>query len=257
MLGALFGVGQQVLGQALVAVGVHAARPGAGDRAGLEVPPLLAHQHLGAGADERHVRRFEQHHVRARVDHAQRAVEGERLDPPRHPPAAGEHDLEDVPRGDVLLGGEHGAAEGAAVEARQVGGGRPGRLPRHGDAAAARLLGEQPRQARQLLLGLLEAHLPLDLVGDRQHPLVRVVEDDQGVEAGEQRHGEIEGIGRAVRQPLDEADQVVAEVADEAAGERDGTGLGADRWTASWRASSGSPGRRSRWPRRSTSRWSG
>ena len=55
-----------------------------------------------------------------------------------------------------------------------------------------------------------------------------MVEDHQGVEAGEDGDGESEGIGRAVRQALHHAEQVVAEVAHEAAGERNGARLGAD-----------------------------
>src|SRR5262249_15272052 len=59
-------------------------------------------------------------------------------------------------------------------------------------------------------------------------PLIGVIEDDQGVEAGKERDREAVRVGRAIGETLEEPDQVVAEVADQAAGERDGTGLGRD-----------------------------
>ncbi len=70
--------------------------------------------------------------------------------------------------------------------------------------------------------------LALDLVGHQHHPLAGVVEDHQVVEAGQ--HGERQPvrIGRSPRQALEQADRVVAEEADEAAGERQGPRVAGD-----------------------------
>jgi hypothetical protein len=135
--------------------------------------------------------------------------------------------LEDIARGDVLLGREHGLAESGSIEARRSRG-PAWRLLGHGDPAAPGFMGQQLGNARELALGRGHAHLAFDLVGDRQHPLIGMIEDDQGVEAPEQRDRQPERIGRAVRQPLDHADEVVAEVAYEAARERDRAGLAMD-----------------------------
>ncbi len=214
VLGALLGVGEELLGQPLVAGRVHAARPGAGDRAGSRAPALLAHQHLGRGADQRHVGRLEQHHVRARVDHAQRAVERQRIDR-----GAARSSGAPAPPGRCRRRRctpwrcARRLRKVGAVEARRWPWRRPGRLLGHGDAAAAGLRRSAASRAARAGARPRAIDLALDLVGDREHPLAGVVEDDQGVEAGEQRDRQAEGIGGPVRQPLDQADQVVAEVA--------------------------------------------
>ncbi len=128
VLGPFLGVGGEVFGEPAVAFGVDAARPGAGDRPGLQAAAGLAHQHLGRGADQGAVGQLEQHHVGAGVDHPQGAVEGERARRLGDREAAGQHHLEDVAGADVFLGLLDRGAVGGAVHARR-GLGRTARRP--------------------------------------------------------------------------------------------------------------------------------
>ena len=80
VLGPLLGIGQQLLGDPAVLLGVLAARPGAGDRAGGDPPAGDRDQRLGARAGDLEVAEVQEVHVRARVDRAQPAVDRERLD---------------------------------------------------------------------------------------------------------------------------------------------------------------------------------
>ncbi len=222
VLGALLGIGQQLLGQPPVLGGVGAARPGAGDRPRPDVLARHPHQHLGRGADQRRLGALEQHHVGARVDHPQRPVERQRRHLRALPPAPRQHHLEDVAGGDPLLGPlDRRPVVGAADQrlgAAGRGAGGPG--PAQGDRAAVVGALEQRRQLVQLGLGLAPVDLALDLVGHRQQPLAGMVEDHHAVEPRQLRQRQTERIGRPRRQPLEQPHQVVAEVADEAAGER-------------------------------------
>ena len=67
---------------------VAAARPGAGDRVGLDVLPLDADQHLGRRPDDREAAHADEIHVGRRIDVPQRAIDGERLATRRPPRTA-------------------------------------------------------------------------------------------------------------------------------------------------------------------------
>ncbi|MNY18522.1 hypothetical protein D3C86_1519050 [compost metagenome] len=102
VLGALLGIGHQVLAERLVAVGPPAARARDGaHRRGAIVEP---HHDLGAGADQLEVAPVEEEHVRARVDGAQRAVEREGIARIGGAQPLRADELEDVPGPYVLLG---------------------------------------------------------------------------------------------------------------------------------------------------------
>ena len=260
VLGPLLGIGQQVLGRAPVprrrpcrAAG---CRRWAGSRCG---GPACAPASRARRRPARRPGSLEQHHVGARVDHAQGPVEGERLDAPRHPPAPRQHHLEDVAGGDVLLGLEHGAAVGGAVEARHGRSAAGPEAARHGHARRRPSPPVSSRESRASWLSASrDPHLALDLVGDRQHPLVGVVEEHQVSKRASRATGRSKGSGGPVGQALDQADQVVAEVADEAAGERDRPRA---RWRCAWsdlvQGVERLAGQISRAARRSTSRRSG
>ena len=62
------------------AINIFAERPRAGERAELDAPPVEPHQALGRRAGDARVGEVEVEHVRRRVDHAQRAVDVERVD---------------------------------------------------------------------------------------------------------------------------------------------------------------------------------
>ncbi len=64
MFGQLLVVGQKLLGKRQILLGRFAARPGAGDRPHIDPRALLAHQHLGGGADHEGLAETEEEHVR-------------------------------------------------------------------------------------------------------------------------------------------------------------------------------------------------
>ena len=82
-----------------------------------------------------------------------------------------------------------GAGEARRQRCRRARGGSPGSAT----PPPATLSVSSRVELVELALGGRAIDLALDLVGDRQHPLAGVIEDDQGVEAGEQR------VGQAVR----------------------------------------------------------
>ncbi len=85
VLGALLGVGEQLRLQARILLGAGAARPGAGDGAHLDAVLLLAHQHLGGGADHQGRAEAQEEHVGRGVDGAQGAVDVEGVGRPAAP----------------------------------------------------------------------------------------------------------------------------------------------------------------------------
>jgi hypothetical protein len=108
VLGALLRVGQQFGFQRLVLLGRGAARARAGQRADRDLVALgrvlVAHQDLGAGADDLEVAHVVEVHVGRRVQRAQRAVQRQRaLGVALAQPLADLH-LHHVAGGDVLLG---------------------------------------------------------------------------------------------------------------------------------------------------------
>ena len=148
VFGPLLGIGQQIRLKGPVFALVGAPGPGAGDRSqggfdrtwppwGAGIERIGLHHHLRAGADQVPAAEVEEGHIGGWVNHPQAAVELKGL--PINPgfQALAQHQLEDIPGGDVLLGTHHGrlelvaAAVAAGVEV-QVGavvpiqGGNPG-----------------------------------------------------------------------------------------------------------------------------------
>ena len=220
VLGPLLGVGQQLLRHRRVLRRVAAAPAGAGDRARGDAPPLLADQHLGRGPHQRALGQLEQHHVRARVHPPQRAIERHRRSGRETAEPAREDDLKDVAGGDPLFGTHDRGAELLAAEAHAVGQGRCRRALRQTHGARRRGARERLFEPVERRLRVGGAGLALDLVGDQQQLLLRVIEGDDGVEQAEGRERQAPRIGRAPGQPLDRAHEVEAEGADEAARER-------------------------------------
>jgi hypothetical protein len=164
-------------------------------------------------------------HVRRRVDHSQRAVDVERVDvAARDVEALGQHDLEGIAGGDVVLDPpdrvlEAGLAEGRARRRqRRIGRQRRHRLHRRARAAQGPDDRVDPR-ARPGVGGL--GALGSRHVGRRDdlHRLPQVVEDHDGVgdRHAQGRHVD-PGLG-AGRQLLEGAHAVVGDPADRAAPE--------------------------------------
>ena len=113
VLGTLFGVGQQLPLQRDVLGRVRAARACAGDGAERGAVPFQPHMQLRRRADQPQrwagdqAVEVEEEHVGRGVEAAQRAVDAERLRGGSAREALGQHHLEDVARGDVLLGLPH------------------------------------------------------------------------------------------------------------------------------------------------------
>ncbi len=208
MLGALLLVGQQLGGDPLVLLEVAAARARAGDRAGRHVVAGDGEQRLGRRAGDLEVAEVEVVHVRRRVDRPQPAVDRERLLVDRGAPALRRDDLEGVAGVDVLDDPRDVALELGALHVRL-----PVRLgPGAGHAARRR---DRPGERRADLVD--HRRVPHRDDGDR---VLEVVEGDERVGEHERHVGQAHrvGVGRAER--LDRAHEVVAEVADRAAGER-------------------------------------
>ncbi len=163
------------------------AAAGAGDRVVLDVAPGDPDEHLGRGADDRAAGSGEIEHVRARVDRAQRPVEVEGRDPQRQREAAADLHLEDVAGEDVLAAAEHAAHEVlaaevgerlAVVDRRRLRGER-----RRGRERPAQPLAELAEPAHRAGVGGVDVGAAAGVrVGDEQHPVERVVEDDHRVD---------------------------------------------------------------------------
>ena len=230
VLGALLGVGQQVLGVGDVLLGGGPAGPGAGDRVGDRPPAGHLDQGLRAGADDvvrRAVggREAQEVHVRAGVRRAQHAVDVQRV--------------------------------GRAVDARTAGRARPGTPRRRGsppcrprpwrrncsgvrllaacgagrledrDACSARtpprsavIASSRSTASCQACVDPLVGRVVVDRVGHQQQRPVAVVQDGQ---VGGQHHrqlGQVQLVRCAVGHLLPAAYGVVGDRADHAAGQR-------------------------------------
>ena len=189
-------------------------------------------------------RQPQQVHVRTRVGGPQHPVDVQRVGRGRHVEALGQHDLEGVAGPDVLLG-----------DARPWPGSRPSRIRRCTSAgcvprtprraartarASCALIAVQP--ANGVVVGVvhpLVGAVPVDRVGDQGDGALVVIERGQ---VGRQQHHQF-GDAELVRPPsavpasrrgrrrrvdaLQPADDVVAEVADHAAGQRRQAGAAA------------------------------
>src|SRR5680860_1817153 len=107
MLGALLGVGEQLLGERFVFVRRGTARPRAGDGPDGDLALAYAHQNLGARTHHGEVTEVQEIQKRRGVHPPQRAVERERGELERRLEALAEHHLKDIACRDVLLGARH------------------------------------------------------------------------------------------------------------------------------------------------------
>jgi hypothetical protein len=216
VLGALLGVGGELDGERVVLGRRGATAAGAGDRARLDAAALGAHQALGAAGHQRDGPEVEVAEVGARVDRAQRAVDGERVHAQvGRQPLARDH-LEHVAGVDVRDGLGDGVAEGLRREVA----GELDALPR----PIARHARQRPAQAR--VGGVDEGLRPRAVVGvagDRRRHDVRlaaqVVEHEEHLGLDEAEVGHAELVGVRVREALVEAHEVVGGVPDRAAPE--------------------------------------
>ena len=98
-----------------------------------------------------------------------------------------QHDLEDVAGQDVLLRGPHRVLEVGPREARlrRAVENRP--FLRQPDRTHPDIARQRAFETVEGALGLGRGRLALDLVGDQQQALLRVVEDDDLVESTENR----------------------------------------------------------------------
>ena len=219
VLGALLLVGEQLLGDLLVLGRPGAAGPGPGNRPGRRAAPADREQRLGARPDDLELDEIEEVHVRARVDHAQAAIDRKRVGRGLRGPALRGNDLEGVPGMDVLddpaddplelLAGHVGLEGGRRQDAALLLGDRPGQGTLHpGDALRGRIPG----------IADVGAFLDEE-VHDHAERVLEVVEDDEQV-AEHQRHvGETDHVGIWLPEGLDRPDEVVSEVAHEPARE--------------------------------------
>ncbi len=232
VLGPLLGVGEQFGGQRRVLVRGGAAVPGPGDRVQHRLAVGDLDQRLRAGAD--HVEaalggaarpgEAEQVHVRAGVGGAQHAVDVQRGGRAGRLEALRGHHLEGLAGPDPLLDLLHRRPVGRPAEGRVHLAGAD-----RGEGGQARVDGleqaglHRVQAAHGVRVGLVHAGVQVvvvDGVGDQQHRAVGVVEHR---EVGGQQHGqlgELEVVRVEVGQLLQPADDVVAEVADQAAGQR-------------------------------------
>ena len=195
VLGALLGVGQQLVGQ--LAVGA-AARAGAGDRAQLHAPAAHLHERLRRGAGDLEVPEVEEVHVGAGVDRAQAAVDRERLDRAvRGPALRGDH-LVGVAGVDVLDRPPHGGGVAVRAEVGEELGRLLAAAPDPRDRAGE-LLAHVGDRVRRGLVGELEVVLG-EHVGEDRDLVAQVVEGHQQV-GDHQREVWDSGLVRVRRPP--------------------------------------------------------
>ena len=215
-----------------------------------------AHEQLRRTADDLDAVEHEVVHVRRRIDHAERAVQVGRRKVERHVDAPRDLHLKRVARDDVLRGCARRRREicpcrsasalrpAGAVGSRSSGPSAAGprrRATRRVDARIAPCVGRVAAPSS-------DAFARTRAADDDARLRAQVVEDDQRVGEHEQRVGHVDATRGRCRQPLDQARDVVAEVADGAAPEL--TDLRrvdrlATRSSSASRSASGSSGRRS------------
>ena len=246
VLGALLRVGEQLLGDPPVVLGVRPARARAGDRAGRDVAAGDGDQRLGARAGDLEVAEVEEVHVRARVDGAQAAVDRERLDRDRRRPALRGHDLVGVAGVDVLDDPRDHRLELLAGHVRLERGRLPVAPP---GGRAGRGTGPASRQRTSAIVssarrvGGLEVLVGVD-VGEHRDRVLEVVEHDERVGEHQREVGQAERIGVRLAERLDRAHEVVGEEPDRAAGERRQVRRAAPRGSARARRPRARTGRR-------------
>ena len=223
VLGALLLVGEQLLGDPLVVLERRAARARAGDRPRRDVAAGDGQHRLGRGAGDLEVEEVQEVHVRARVDDPQPAVDRERVDVEVGRPALGGHDLKRVAGVDVLDDPRDVGLELLARHVRLKRGPRPGgrrRMARHGPGE--QLADGLDRRHGAGVGGLEVAAVVVVGVDVDEHAdrVAQVVEDHEHVGEHQRHVRQPDRVGVRLAQRLDRAHEVVAEVADGAAGER-------------------------------------
>ena len=211
--------------------GLGAPPAGAGDRPRLDAVALDGDERLGARAAEGEVVEGDVVQVWARVHGADAAIDRERRDVGRRAEALGQHDLERVAGVDVVtdalharlvLRAAHGRGDGA-VRGRRIGAdlGCVDHAPRRAGGEGRGQLGAHVRDALHgALVGAVDVAPVDERVGDDRDGVLEVVEHEYRVGQQERHLGQAEVVRRRVRERLQAPHQVVAEVADEAAGER-------------------------------------
>ena len=204
---------QEFVGQPPVLLLIFPSAPRPGD--GLEIgDPLFEADHdLRRGADEMEVIKAEEEHVGRGVDVAERPVEINRVRRGFPMEPLGEDDLDDIARGDVLLGlADHGAV-GLRFHVGPEGGSR---LPLAGGLLRRQRGHEKVRHLFDPADGpVVEIPQVLsfagDGAGDDLDRVADIVEDDQRV--GDKKDGLVVdgGVPAAGREALEIPDHVVAE----------------------------------------------
>ena len=227
VLGALLRIGEEFGGVRVVLGGSRAAFAGAGDRADFDFAVHGADVDLGAAADEAErgasLRRWEFHaeHVGRRIHETQRAVERERVAGVVGGEPLRGHDLEDVAGVDVFVRlADHRVEFLARGVARRSSGRR-----RRGDRKWRELVrlrefrGDVGDRFRRACISCVCVTLDKGIRDDAQSAL-EVIEDEHGLREDEEALGQAELIAfRRRHRGLEEAHNVVAEVADRAAEE--------------------------------------
>ena len=216
-------VGEEFSGQGYIFFGSAPARPGAGDRAGLDRAALgTGHHFRGRSRDHQPVK-VEVIHVRRRVHHPERPVEVEGVDGERRLEALGRDDLDDVPGGHVVLGlahhleiplpagighrlGKRPASRTAPRKAQSVG----ERRADFADGCLDLCLGGVVGLVGQARVGNAGVYHHLDHVAG-------AVEDQHAVGQQEHRIGKTQRVLDAFRETLEATYRVVGQIADETA----------------------------------------
>ena len=178
---------------------------------------LDPHQHLGGRAGDRRVAVLQEVHVGRGVHHAQRAVDRERIDD-RSPRSAGARAPPGRCRRPRCTPWPCARPPGTSAPSRVSTGIRSRRRPGGSGTSCAPSAG--PPRSRRASAGRdrSSARCPGSAIGDEHEPLPDVVEGHQ--RAVERERGEERVLdGMAIRDPLEEPDRVVGEVADRAPGE--------------------------------------
>ena len=223
VLGALLGIGQQLLFERLVLFRRGAAPPRAGERPDRHLAVAHTHQDLGRRTDQGERSEIEVEQEWGRIGAPERAVEGEGGQREGRGIALGQHDLEYVAGGDVLLGPLHHRHE---LLGRGVG---DGLRQRQRDAGHARCVRQRfvegGNDAAQPLhrggVGRVRVDIGLRIDwGDDDHLVLDRVEHDHDGRSHEDAVGDGERVGSLVGEALDQPHGIVAHVADDAGGNR-------------------------------------
>ena len=217
-------VGQQFGGEGGVFLFAPPPAAGPGDGPGLHPPPPGAGHHLRRSPGDREGAEIQVVHVGGGVHHPQRPVEVEGVDGQlRREPLRGDH-LDHIPGGQVVLAPPDDVQVLVPRGVRRHRGqGR--RLPvglRRRAREGAGEVGDHPGDPRRRFvvrrIRLLRRADPG--VGDHLDHIAGVVERQHRVREQEHRVREAQRVGDGLRQPLEPADGVVGQVADQAAVER-------------------------------------